>query len=284
MNRRHEHRLNRKCRDNKHTVLPTRLGWLRQLTARNWTVFGCPRRVGSIGRLSMTTVDDPLPFALPTPLNDTKDTQGDARQERTRRRRRDRESKETKETQDSAQVACVGTLLDAVRISLDKRINKDTLFLFWRALLAFEIKVGAKIPESELDIIFNQWWAVAKPKLPKDADYNLYLAKFTYLFRRVKVPLKVDPLEEAMQYAAMNEPPKELGPIVGRVYLMCEKLKSMSNDGSFYISFRTIGKALDMRGNYDPGAIMSELERRGIIRMIQKGTGRQSNRYRWVKI
>ena len=218
----------------------------------------------------------------PTPPDDTEDTEDTLvvnAKHKTLRHKRYRETEDTKDTHDSAPVACVTTLQDAVEFSLAKRVGKHTLFLFARALKAMEVVTRKKIQDSELEGMFAKWWAVAQRKLPNGSDFTVFMVEFLGAYRKAKVPLHMNPLEEAFLYADANATDPKFGPVVGRLVLACERLQQIAGKDPFYIGVRTAAKILGTKDYYAAMNTIEFLVRREFMRCVEKGSGKRASRY-----
>lgn len=142
-----------------------------------------------------------------------------------------------------------------------------------------EVITGAKIHPDELPGIFGQWWIAAGTKLPASVDFNLYLEKFTYFFSRVRVPLHLDPIEEAERWADAHVPDPTMGPLLGRLALACERLQQISGSEPFFVSYRLACKLSGCRDKEEGAALLFGLQRRGFMRLVQASEGRRANRY-----
>ena len=105
--------------------------------------------------------------------------------------------------------ACVRTLPEAVRLSINDGWTIDSPFIFARALKAFEITTGARLAESDLEAAFALLWSTAKPHLPPDADFDEYRFDFLDRFAKTRAPLGSNPLQEAIRHARAATPPPE---------------------------------------------------------------------------
>jgi hypothetical protein len=63
-------------------------------------------------------------------------------------------------------------LPEAVQLSLEGQLPEDSLFIFARAVKAFEITNQFRLSPKELHGAFALWWSTAKPLLPADADFD----------------------------------------------------------------------------------------------------------------
>jgi hypothetical protein len=221
----------------------------------------------------------PAPPRILTDTKDTDDTPSVNAKRQTLSRKRYRETEDTNDTHASALPACVATPEDAIEMSLEKKLGKQTLFLFARALRAMEATTGTKIQPPELPGIFAKWWTAARSKLPAGADYTLYLVNFTAAFRRAKVPLHLDPIEEAILYADANEPRPEFGPVIGRLALACERLQQIAGKDPFYIGVRTAANILNIKDFYSAMNVLEWLVSQGFMRCVEKGAGHRASRF-----
>src|SRR5690242_14306780 len=66
----------------------------------------------------------------------------------------------------------VNTLREAVQLSLKDGLTENCLFVFARALLAFEATTGIKLQPQDTNSAFTLWWSMAAPLLQADADFE----------------------------------------------------------------------------------------------------------------
>src|SRR5262245_29615990 len=113
-----------------------------------------------------------------------------------------RDKDDTNDTEDVPPLAaCIKTLPEAVRCSLEHGFNKSSLFIFARALMAFGITTKTRIRKEESGNAFSLWWNTAKPILPPDADFDEYRMVFEDAFAKARSPLGANPLQEAVRRA-----------------------------------------------------------------------------------
>jgi len=97
--------------------------------------------------------------------------------------------------------ASVKTLQEAVQLSLKDGLNSDCLFIFARAIKAFEITHDRRLPLAELQAAFAQWWNAAKPHLPPDAEFDEWRFDFEDTFAKTHAPLGSNSLEDTTRLA-----------------------------------------------------------------------------------
>jgi hypothetical protein len=122
---------------------------------------------------------------------------------------RNRDIDETQETEDvPPQAACVKTLPEAVKLSLNAGLDDKCLFNFARALKALEITINRRLPAAELSAAFAQWWNAAKPSLPPDANFDEWRFDFEATFAKTHAALGANSLQEAIRRADAITAPK----------------------------------------------------------------------------
>jgi hypothetical protein len=110
----------------------------------------------------------------------------------------DGDADDTQETEEVPPLAaCVKTLPEAVQLSLDAGLTEKSLFIFARALKAFEITNNRRLPPLELQAAFVQWWNASKAILPPDADFDEWRFDFEDTFAKTHAALGANPLRES---------------------------------------------------------------------------------------
>ena len=198
--------------------------------------------------------------------------------------RGDRDTDETHETDDSALSASVQTLQDAARITLEHGME-NSHFILARAVKAFEVRNGRKLPKAELPGAFSAWWSMANGRLPPDADYDEYLFVFLDAYERVKHPLGCNVLEVAKDRARKQPLPKVAqsfkSPKLQWLVSVCYQLQHLAGESPFFLSIRTAAKLIDVRIE-TASAFLSGLVQQGVLVLEQRGTpgGHKASRYR----
>lgn len=238
-------------------------------------------RVSCMGRQPCFLVFVPLMphhISLSTELHESHELQ-----EPKRTPKNQKKQKETQETQDSARVASVLTLQQAVDIALRCKINRDTLFLYARAIRAVEVNQNRRFEEDDYAEMFDMWWLEAQARMPAHTDFRILFAKFKTVLRKTKSPLRIDPLEDAKAYALSRRFDETLGPKMGHLALVCERLQQLNGDNPFYLSFRSVGKLIESKDVYESIGAMEHLADVGIIERVRIGVGKKANEYRYLR-
>ena len=188
--------------------------------------------------------------------------------------------------------ASVKTLPEAVQLSLKDGFREDCLFVYARALKAFEITTGIKLQPSELDTAFCLWWQTASTSkfLPAEADLDEYRFEFGDAFAKAKSPLGSNPLVEAIRRADTNPLPliasRYNNPKIRRLVGVCFQLQRLAGDNPFFLSFRSAAKVIDKKTLNSASQCMNGLVRDGILSITTKGTpgGRRATRFRFHEV
>ena len=183
--------------------------------------------------------------------------------------------------------ACVNTLPEAVALSLKDGLTENCLFILARAIKAFEIKVGRKLPPAELTSAFALWWRTAKSLLPADADFDEYRFVFENAYARARSPLGADHLREAIRRADSNPPPPQAirytSPRIKRLIAVCYHLHVLAGNGEFFLSVRDAARIAGKQSPEDGRTLLGGLVRDGILIEVAKGTpgGKRATRFRF---
>jgi hypothetical protein len=181
----------------------------------------------------------------------------------------------------------VATLPQAVSISLSGAHGPDLIFVFCRAIKAFEATTGAKLPPKELENAFALWWSTAQSQLPDDADFDEYKCEFLYAFEKTRAPLGSNPLQEAIRLAESSPMPPEAAryqsPRLKRLVAVCRQLQLMTGDSAFFLGVRDAAAIIGTNKPRTGAALLDGLVKGGILAVIQKGTpgGNRATRYRY---
>ncbi len=192
---------------------------------------------------------------------------------------------ETKETDDIPPLATsVKTLQEAVQISLKEGVIENCLFIFSRALKAFEITNDRRLSQLDLQGVFSLWWNTAKPFLPLGADFDEYRFDFEDTFAKTNAPLGSNSLEEAVRRADASPLPPQAerytSPKLKRLIAVCFQLQNLQGSSSFFLSVRAAARIMGMKNLYQVNALMGGLVRDGILIETEKGTRRRATRFR----
>jgi hypothetical protein len=145
--------------------------------------------------------------------------------------------------------ASVMTFEDAVQLSMEgNHIQQEEfpnwnlrLFVFARAVKAFEVTKGLKLSVKELQSAFNVWFSTVREDLPDD-DYEEYLFTFQDSYDRVRAPLGANVLDIARERMNQTKPPPEASkyqsPKVVRLVHFCYTLQKVVGAGPFFLSAR----------------------------------------------
>ena len=208
-------------------------------------------------------------------------------------RQRDGDSDETQDTEDIPPLAAsVKTLQEAVQLSLKDGLSENSLFIFSRALKAFEITTKIKLPPAELDSAFSLWWNTAQPALSADADFDEWRLDFLATFAKTRAPLGSNSLAEAIRRADANPPPPQAtryGNLeIRRLVAACYHLQVLQGSSPFILSVRDAARILRMknfdRANLDrANNVLHGLITDGVLMLVQKGqrAGRRAARFRF---
>ena len=220
-------------------------------------------------------------------------------EQRTRAEQRVRESesqrnrgiRDSDDTYDSHELprlsACVGTLQDAARMALADKGPGDPVFKYARAVKAFELTVGRRLPKGELPAAFAVWWNMAKPELPGDADYDEYLFLFMEGYDKAKTPLGSNVIQNALARVESSSPPPEASrfksPKIVRLVHLCHELQVISGDAPFFLSVRDAARAVDCKRYETAAAFLNGLVRDGILKLVARGSsgGHRASRFKY---
>jgi hypothetical protein len=193
------------------------------------------------------------------------------------------DSEDTKEVPPLA--ASVKTLQEAVQLSLAAGINENCLFIFARAIKAFEITHNRRLSQAELQSAFSLWWSVAKPMLPADADFDEYRFDFEDTFAKTHAPLGANSLQEAIRRAESSPLPPQAERYTSaklkRLVAVCYQLQLLQVSSPFWMSVRDGGEILGTMNLRNVSTMLAGLVRDGLLVMIEKGTRKRATRFRF---
>ena len=202
--------------------------------------------------------------------------------------RRNRETDGTQERDDMPPLAaCVKTLQEAVQLSLENGLTDNCLFIFARAIKAFEITVGRQLTPADLQSAFALWWSTAKPQLPPDADFDEWRFAFEDAFAKARAPLGANPLQAAIRRASLLPPPPQAArytsPKLKRLVAVCYHLQILAGDSPFFLSVRDAARLTETKQLHAASALLGGLVRDGVLIQVSKGTpgGRRATRFRF---
>jgi|SRR5579862_786499 len=202
-------------------------------------------------------------------------------------KQRSRDTDGTHETDEVLPLATsVKTLPEAVRYSLSDPLAEDCLFVFARALKAFEITTNRHLSQEDLRGAFTLWWNTAKPLLPPDADFDEWRFDFEITFSKAKTPLGSNSLQEAIRRADAHPLPPEAeryaSPKLKRLVAVCYHLQQLQGDSLFFLSVRDAAKIAGIRDLRLASAMLAGLVRDGVLKAVEKGTTRRATRFWFV--
>lgn len=182
----------------------------------------------------------------------------------------------------------ISTIQEAIAESLtDKHGRQTSIFVYCRALVAFEITTGIKLARNDLEGAFVSWWASAASSLPDGADFSEYRQDFLQLFVCVKTPLGSNPLTLAIQQADASPTPPEAAhytsPRIKRLASVCYQLQVIAGDAPFFIGVRDAAGIIGSKKPAQGGFFLKGLVNDGILEVVQKGQagGNIATRYRY---
>lgn len=207
-------------------------------------------------------------------LHRTQDTQ----ETETLRRQRHRELRDTQDTQDGPVAPNVTTVRQAVDASLQDGTDKEVLFRFSRYLKSFEVFHNRRLKESELGAAFAEWWAVAAFK---GESFGMWEASFMDTFKKVRVPIGVNLLEQA-KAAAIKVPAIATGfdEPIAKLISVCWHLNRLNDGSGFFLGVRDAARILGTKQLFIASAVLSMLVTRGVLAYVEKGTRQKATRYK----
>jgi hypothetical protein len=198
------------------------------------------------------------------------------------------EWEDTQETDEIPPLAAhVSALPEAVQLSLKDGVNAQTLFLFARALKAFEITVRRKLSGDELADAFALWWRTAAPSLPTDADFDEWRFSFQSSWAKTHSPFGANQLEEAIRRADAAPSPAQAHRYqslkLKRLVAVCYHLQRLVGNGAFFLSARDAARVVGIK---QPGIALDMLKglvADKVLNLVSPGTaaGRKATRYRF---
>jgi hypothetical protein len=188
---------------------------------------------------------------------------------------------DTDDSQDIPAVATtVRTIEEAVQISLKYASTTDSLFVFARALKAFEVTTKGKLSRAELPAVFVTWWNRAKPLLPPDADFDEWKLNFLATFAETRAPLGSNLLHEAIRRAKASPPPHQAlsyeNPQIRHLIAVCYQLQKLRVDSPIILSVRNAAEILGLNPAHRPdldraNKVLKGLEQAGILTLVKEG-------------
>ena len=193
------------------------------------------------------------------------------------------------DTDDKPPIATrITTLQEAVQLSLKDGLTENCLFVFARALLAFEATTGIKLQPPDTKSAITLWWSMAKPRLPADADFEVWRYVFEDARAKTRCPLGTNALEEAIRRADTKPlPPQEAerctSSKIKRLIAVCYYLQILAGDNPFFISVGDAAKIAGIKSKRTADAILNGLVQDGVLRVAEKGKPgvRRATRKNW---
>jgi hypothetical protein len=198
-----------------------------------------------------------------------------------------RDKKVTHETEVFRPLAVsIKTLPEAVQLSLEGGLNEKCLFVFARALRAFEITTNRRLSAQDAAAAFALWWNTAKPLLPPDADFDEWRFVFEDTFAKTKVALGANPLDEAIRRADSEPHPPPAGRYAStklkRLVAVCYHLQQLQGDSPFFLGVRDTAKIMATTNLLKASATLAGFVRDGLLVEVEKGTTHRATRYRLI--
>jgi hypothetical protein len=182
----------------------------------------------------------------------------------------------------------IQSIPEAVQIALEEGVGESCLFMFARALKAYEATTRTRLDAPGLDGAFAQWWNQARPKLPADANFDEYRFLFQDAFARAKSPLGANHFLEALQRAKLQPLPpgamRYAGSKLGLLVAVCFHLQKLVGDAPFFLSVRDAAKVLESTDLKHASAMLSGLVRDGVLKVVEEGKpgGRRATRFYYI--
>ncbi len=182
----------------------------------------------------------------------------------------------------------VASLPEAVQLSLEGGLSDNSLFVFARAIKAFEITHQLRLPPQDLHGAFALWWGTAKQLLPADADFDEWRFVFDDAWESAKHPLGANVMAEAIRRADTQPPPAAASRYstsakLQRLVSVCYQLQVLAGNGAFFISVRyaaeiTTAPSLRVASTFRDGLV-----RDGVLTLVSKGVpgGPLASRFRF---
>lgn len=196
---------------------------------------------------------------------------------------------ETHDTEIPPLATSVNSLPEAVAISLHDCLTDDTLFIFCRALKAFQVTTRHRLNRDDLEQAFGLWWKSAGPCLPANADFDETRLLFEHAFASTHTPLGANPLTEAISRADTRPLPPEAARYTSvrlkRLVTVCFHLQCLSGDSAFFLGVRDAAHILGEKRLIAASALLQGLVRDGILLEVTKGKpgGRRATRFRFLR-
>jgi len=183
--------------------------------------------------------------------------------------------------------ARVATLPQAVEHSIEGGFKENSIFIFCRALKAFEVTRKGKLSLTDQDSAFALWWRTVKKDLPTDANFDEYRFIFLDTFERTRAPLGANPLHEAIRRADSQPAPPEAkcyeSTKIKRLVAVCHQLQLLAGASPLFLGVRDAAKIAETKKLETAAALLAGIVRDGILTVIKKGepNGHQATRFRY---
>lgn len=185
----------------------------------------------------------------------------------------------------------VAALPDAVQLSLAGGLSEDSLFIFARAIKAFEVTNQRRLSPNDLQRAFALWWSNAKSLLQADDDFDEWRFAFEDAWESAKHPLGANVLAEATRRADTQPPPPAASKYgnstkLKRLVAVCYQLQLLAGDGPFFLSVRDAAKIIGTTKLNTASAFLSGLVRDDVLKLESKGVpgGRRASRFRFTAL
>lgn len=203
----------------------------------------------------------------------------------------DRETEEDRDTEGHRDTEAIASVSPSLCLSVSDAINSTLpaaegqrnrkLFEFARALKA--VPTLANAPLHEIKPTVKAWHTAALPTIGTRA-FDSTWAEFTYAWPRVRVPMGLNPVAQAIARAdAAPLPPEAAGydsPQVQRLVKLCLELQRGSGSDPFFLSCRTAGNVIGV--DHDAAnKMLVMLVADAVLVRARAGTARTAARYRF---
>lgn len=185
----------------------------------------------------------------------------------------------------------ISTIPEAVEASLGPHAPKgDRLFVFCRALRAFEATHGKVLQGTDLESALAEWYRTAKRKgtLPDETPFDECRLLFKATYPETKHALGTSALEEAIRRGGAEAEPAEASHFedrrIRRLVAVCYHLQALAGDAPFFLSARDAAEVLGDRNQWTKAArFLKGLCSMGILKVEAQGGygGHRATRYRY---
>jgi hypothetical protein len=188
----------------------------------------------------------------------------------------------------STEWRCGAAVKEAAELAIEQGVYENCTFNLARAIKAFEVTTGSKLPRAEFPNAFNIWWGIAQPLLPSDADRDEYLLTFYDAMARAKSPLGSNSLKKAIEMAKSQPLPAESSLFsnenVKQLIAVCFHLQKLAGNSPFFLSLRACAEILGKVPLERASRILNGLVEFGLLRIAKKGVpgNPKATRFRFV--